>query len=188
MLKYFRGQGNPQNLTHVNFVTRKFPYLRAYKTERFYWPGLQKDVEDWCRECERCAQVKSPTTPARAPLVPLYSRSAHGASSIGYRWTLPKTSIIILVISDYFTRWAEAIGLPNQEAAIVAQALMSEWICRYGAPESIHTDQGRNFESKLFSEHCSLLDTHKTRTTPYHPQSDRLVERLNRTLRVQEIS
>ena len=38
--------------------------------ERFYWPGLQKDVEDWCRKCERCAQAKSPSTPARAPLVP----------------------------------------------------------------------------------------------------------------------
>ena len=99
---------------------------------------------------------------------------------------LPKTrrgNKYILVISDYFTRWAEAIGLPNQEATTVAQALMSEWICRYGAPESIHTDQGRNFESNLFSELCSLLDIHKTRTTPYYPQSDGLVERLNRTLR-----
>ena len=42
----------------------------------------------------------------------------------------------VLVISDYFTRWAEAVSLPNHEASTVAQALMNEWICRYGAPES----------------------------------------------------
>ena len=99
---------------------------------------------------------------------------------------LPKTSCrnrYILVITGYITRWAEAVSLPNQEASTVAQALMKEWICRYGAPDSIHTDQWRNFESCLFSELCSLLDIHKTRTTPYHPQLDGLVERLNPTLR-----
>ena len=51
-----------------------------------------------------------------------------------------------------------------------------------GAPNSIHTDQGRNFESHLFSEICDLLDIKKTRTSPYHPQSDGLVERMNRTI------
>ena len=154
--------------------------------ERFYWPGLQKDVEDWCRKCARCAQAKSPSTSARAPLVPSVVGVPMERVALDIIGPLPKSrrgNKYVLVISDYFTRWAEAVSLPNQEASTVAQALMNEWICRYGAPESIHTDQGRNFESKLFSELCDLLDIHKTRTTPYHPQSDGLVERLNRTLR-----
>lgn len=49
-------------------------------------------------------------------------------------------------------------------------------------PVNMHTDQGRNFESKSFQEMCRLLDIKKTRTTPYHHQSDGLVERFNRTL------
>ena len=88
----------------------------------------------------------------------------------------------IMVVSDYFTRWAEAYALPNQEASTVARALLEGWICRFGAPEIVHSDQGRNFEAKLFAEMCHMLGIEKTRTTAYHPQSDGLVEHLNRTI------
>ena len=59
---------------------------------------------------------------------------------------------------------------------------MKEYICRYGAPQYLHTDQGRNFESKLIKEVCELLGIKKTRTSPYHPRSDGMVERFNRML------
>ena len=88
----------------------------------------------------------------------------------------------ILVIADYFTKWAEAFPIPNQEAKTVAEVFVTEFVLRFGAPRTLHTDQGRNFESELFRHVCSLLDIHKTRTTPYHPCSDGLVERFNRTL------
>jgi transposase InsO family protein len=88
----------------------------------------------------------------------------------------------ILVVCDYFTRWTEAFPLPNQEAATVAQVFVNEYVCRYGVPEQLHTDQGRNFESKLIQEICELLQIHKTRISPYHPQADGLVERFNSTL------
>ena len=49
---------------------------------------------------------------------------------------------------------------------------MSEFICRFGVPRQLHSDQGPNFESKVFAEVCRLLDIDKTCTTPLHPQSD----------------
>ena len=52
---------------------------------------------------------------------------------------------------------------------------------RFGVPSSIHSDQGRQYESQLFSEMCKVLHIKKTRT-PYHPQSDGMVERFNKTL------
>lgn len=55
-------------------------------------------------------------------------------------------------------------------------------MCRYGVPRSLHSDQGRNFESVLFQELCRLLEINKTRTSPYRPQSDGLIERFNKTL------
>lgn len=88
----------------------------------------------------------------------------------------------ILVIGDYFSKWTEAFPLPNQEAHTIAKALVEEWVCRFGTPRSIHSDQGRSFESTLYKELCQLLNIHKTRRTPYHPQSDGLIERFNRTL------
>ncbi|KRX17349.1 Retrovirus-related Pol polyprotein from transposon [Trichinella nelsoni] len=67
-------------------------------------------------------------------------------------------------------------------ANTIARTLVNEFICRYGAPESLHSDQGRNFEAALIKELCETFDIHKTRTTPYHPQSSGLVERFHRTL------
>ena len=97
---------------------------------------------------------------------------------------LPKTSNgnrYILVIADYFTKWTEAFAIPDQTAETVAKCLVNEVISRYGVPAYIHSDQGRQFESHLYQEVCTLLDIKKTRTTPYHPQSDGMVERFNRT-------
>ncbi|KAJ8040010.1 hypothetical protein HOLleu_14191 [Holothuria leucospilota] len=154
--------------------------------KRFYWYGLRKDVEDHCRACAQCAQHKGPNKSAKAPL---------STSKVGYPFErvaidimgpLPETdrkNKYIIVIMDYFTKWAEAFPMCNQNAATVAQIVVDNFICRFGAPEIIHTNQGRNFESELFLEMCNLFDIQKTRTTPYHPQSDGLVERANRTIK-----
>ena len=103
---------------------------------------------------------------------------------VGLLPTSKRGNKYILVIKDYFTSWAEAFNLPNQEALTVARTVFNEWICRFGAPVAIHSDQGRNFESSMFAELCLLLGIHKTRTSPFHLQSDGLVERFNRTLRM----
>ncbi|XP_061170903.1 uncharacterized protein LOC133180378 [Saccostrea echinata] len=68
------------------------------------------------------------------------------------------------------------------EAQTVARRIVEEVISRFGVPVSIHSDQGRQYESLLFSEVCKHLQIRKTRTTPHHPQSDGMVERFNKTL------
>ena len=88
----------------------------------------------------------------------------------------------ILVAGDYFTKWMEAYPIPNQEATTVAKKLVDELFCRFGVPKQLHSDQGRQFESSLLQEICQILNVRKTRTTPYHPQCDGLIERFNRTL------
>ena len=72
----------------------------------------------------------------------------------------------ILVIGDYFTKWKEAYPMRNMEATTVANILVREFISRFGVPKYLHTDQGRNFETGLIKEICSLLDIKKTRTSP----------------------
>ena len=90
----------------------------------------------------------------------------------------------ILVVADYFTRWTEAYPIPNQEATTVARRFIVEFVCCYGAPLQILTDQGAQFQSQLFAEMCQLLNIDKTRTSSYHPQTNGLVERFNQTLTV----
>ncbi|KRZ63045.1 Retrovirus-related Pol polyprotein from transposon 17.6 [Trichinella nativa] len=77
---------------------------------------------------------------------------------------------------------AGGVPLPNAEARTVAAALVNGVFCRYGAPETLHYDQSRNFEYELVKEVCHLFGVTKTRATAHHPQSDGLVERMNRTL------
>ena len=96
--------------------------------------------------------------------------------------TSHKGNKYVLVVADCFTHWTEAYALPNQEAVTIAEKLVTEFVCRFGAPMQILTDQGRQFESKLFAEICTLLDIDKTRTSSFHPQTNGLVERFNRTL------
>ena len=83
---------------------------------------------------------------------------------------------------DYFTKWPEAYAIPDQEAETVVDALVGGMFSHLGVPETLHSDQGRNFESKVFASMCERLGIHKTRTTPLRPQSDGLVERFHRTL------
>ena len=165
-------------------------HLGAEKTlarlrERFYWPGHYNDVKEWCRKCAVCASRKSPAPKARAPLQSiLTSRPLELVATdiVGPLPESPAGNSYILVVADYFTRYVEAYPIPNQEATTVARQLVDQFFFRFSPPERLHSDQGRNFESSLIAETCKLLGVEKSRTTPYHPQSDGLVERFNRTI------
>ena len=94
----------------------------------------------------------------------------------------PAGNTYILVVADYFTRYVEAYPIPNQQAMMVTHLLVDQFLLRFSPPERLHSDQGHNFKSLLIAETCKLLGVEKSRTPPYHPQSDGLVERFNRTL------
>ena len=63
----------------------------------------------------------------------------------------------ILIAADYFNRWVEAYPMVNQEVVTVAEVLNRKFISRFGVPLILHSDQGRNFASAVFSEMCKLL-------------------------------
>ena len=88
----------------------------------------------------------------------------------------------ILVISDLCTKYAVTIGLQDMTAATVANDIIEEWIMKFGAPDVIHTDQGKNYNSELIHDNCRIFTIEKTRTTPYHPQGYGQVERFNRVV------
>ena len=153
--------------------------------QRFYWPTIYKDVADFCRRCEACQKTARHRV-RHAPLVPLpiisepFERIA--MDIVG---PLPKSRSgkrYILVVCDYATRYPEAIPLKSIDAECIAEELVTLF-SRVGVPKEILTDQGSNFTSQLLTEIYRMLHVHPIRTTPYHPQTDGLVERFNQTLK-----
>ena len=123
----------------------------------------------------------------RAPLVPLtiieepFTRVAMDVvgplpcSSSGNRF--------ILVVCDYATRYPEAVPMKSIDAASMAEELLKIF-SRVGVSQEILTDQGANFTSQLLVELYNMLHVQPIRTTPFHPQTDGLVERFNQTLKL----
>ena len=117
-----------------------------------------------------------------------------GHVAVGHRWdrvaidlldmsvTTVKGNRYVLVMVDWFSRRTEEFLLPDKTGLAVADTFFQHIVCRFGMPMVIHSDQGREFENKVMQELCLLCGSHKTRTTPYHPENDGLVEHFNRTL------
>ena len=79
-------------------------------------------------------------------------------------------------------KWVEAFPLSNMRTKIIAEVFVREIVCRYGVPLEVHTDQGRNIDSKLIKKLSQLLGIRNTRATPLHPQLNGQLERQNRTI------
>ena len=153
--------------------------------QRFLWPGMRRDVEDFVNTCDTCAQYKTdgkgPTISAQTLSIGIPTRKSFRAARLFF----PKSvngNRYGLVVTDCFTKFVEIYPLPNQEAGTVAKVMVREFFSRYGVPRFLHTDQGTQFESDLFANMCRLLGIEKTRTTPFRPQSDGQSERNIKTL------
>jgi hypothetical protein len=153
--------------------------------QKYYWPGLRMDVRLYIAGCERCAKRKKPTKNRRAPMQVQECGIPMERLATDVLGPLPETdegNRYILVVGNYYTKWTESFAMANMEAQTVAKIIVEQVICRLGVPVTLHSDQGRQFESKLFAEMCQLLRIYKTRTPPYNPQSDGMIERFNKAL------
>ena len=152
---------------------------------QFTWYGMTADIRSWIRQCDLCSRRKLAAKRHCAELVQLKPGEPMQIVAMDILGPLPESTSgnrYILVIGEYFTKWVEAFAIPDQETATIAWCLVDQFICRFSVPHQLHSDLGRNFETFVIKDICKLLGIEKTRTTPYHPQSDGFVERFNRTM------
>lgn len=153
--------------------------------KRFYWATCKQDVEDWCRSCKVCIAKKGPIGKGKSPLQIFNVGIPFERVQMDILGPLPvssKGNQFLLVVIDCFTKWVEVFPLKNIRALTIAEIFVNQVVSRHGIPLEVHTDQGKNFESKIFQEVMRLLGIKKTRTTALHPQSDGQVERHHQTI------
>lgn len=153
--------------------------------ENFFWPGMRNDVERYVASCHDCLRSKVPTHPTREEMQPIPATEPWKdivIDVIGPLTPSKRQNKYILVMIDRFTKWPECKPLRSQTAQKVAEAFIELVVCRHGIPNTIQTDLGSNFCSSLFQEVGKLLGVQHKFSTAYHPQSQGLCERFNRTL------
>jgi len=166
---------------------------RMYSTlrQKYYWSNCYQDLKGYIRSCQACQQAKRDFHPQRPPLQSLEP------SDLFHRWhmdilELPKTKLssgndaneyrYILLVVESLSKWVEAIPLSNQQADVVADALFTHVFSRYGAPVSILSDKGLNFNSALVNRLCELFAIKRLRTSGYHPCTNGIAEKHNSIL------
>lgn len=154
--------------------------------ERFYWPRMRNDTERYVASCTQCQRYKRPTDAPSGRLQPVSPPSTpfeqvgidllgpFPRSTDGNRW--------VIVCVDHLTRYCETAALPSATAKDVSIFLLFQVILRHGPPRIVISDRGRQFTADVVEETLRLCSSSFRHSTPYHPQTNGLVERTNRTL------
>jgi hypothetical protein len=112
----------------------------------YFWPGMDKDITDHIKRCHRCQVRKMDHRPSPQLLAPLPQCSEPNqlihADLFGLLKTTDTSKKYILAMTDACTKYVELVALPDKEALTVTSAIFSKWICRYGLPLELITDQG----------------------------------------------
>lgn len=152
--------------------------------QRCYWPGMGEEIEKYFQNCQRCVLSK-----AVQPKVKTYQGvllAGQPLEVLAIDFTLLESATDgrenVLVMTDVFSKYTQAIPTKDQSARTVAKILVDCWFSHFGVPKRIHSDQGRNLESILVAQLCQQYGIEKSRTTAYHPQGNGQCKRFTRTL------
>ena len=167
----------------------EFGHLGMDKTlvllqEQFFWPRMNDDVRTHIRSCERCLRFKQkPEREEMSSFDTSYPLEiVHMDFLVIGSKKNPNKDINVLVVTDHFTRYAQAFVTTSQTAIVVVQPLYKEYFVHYGWPDKLHSDQAGNFESKVIAELCKIAQVQKICTTPYNPKGNAQCEKFNQTL------
>lgn len=157
--------------------------------QKYWWPTVSRDVREWCEKCQACQRRKTshnrpklPTghLPVERPFqrisVDLVEYKSVSISAAGTKCKY------VLSMMDHLTRFAVLLPVRNKAAETVAQAIIERIISIFGPPETLHSDQGPEFENKIIYQMQQILGYKKTRTTPYRPQGNSVSERVHSTM------
>jgi len=150
------------------------------------WPFMKRDIAAWVKDCQACSRAKVTRQPPAAvnPIPVPSQRFSHiHVDFVGPLTTSKEGFRYLFTIIDRTSRWLEAIPMSTMDTDTCVEALISNWIARFGKPAVITSDRGSQFTSSLWASTCQQLGVAHNTTTAYHPQSNGMVERVYRHLK-----
>ena len=143
-------------------VTKTYNRIRHH----YFWKGMKKAVEDYIRKCEDCRRKKLVRVKTRQPMIltdtPGRAFDKIALDIVGPLPTTREGNTYILTMQDLLTKYFVGVPLKQSTSIKVADAFIKKFICQFGAPRAILTDQGTNFTGKF---------------TAFHPQTNGSLER-----------
>ncbi|UYV75865.1 hypothetical protein LAZ67_13001600 [Cordylochernes scorpioides] len=153
---------------------------------KYFWPSMLKDVSEFVKTCHLCQSRKGsnqlpsgllqPIPPANFPFERI------GIDFVGPLPSTKNRKKWIIVLTDYYTRYAETKAVSEATVKEVSKFLVEDIFLRHGAPQYLISDRGSQFTSNLMEEVMKMCKIKHCFTTSYHPQTNGLTEQLNRTL------
>ncbi|KAG1394361.1 hypothetical protein G6F60_010905 [Rhizopus arrhizus] len=149
-----------------------------------WWPSIRKDTIDYVKGCERCQIHKMPTHKYRElKSIQVSLPGEIWAADIAYMPLSTRGNKYILVFMEYLTKWVITVPLPQFDTNAIVNVLIYAIILVNGTPQKFITDNGTNFISEAMKLVCQRLGINKVESSVEHPQTDGLVERMNRTVK-----
>ncbi|UYV60444.1 hypothetical protein LAZ67_1001171, partial [Cordylochernes scorpioides] len=153
---------------------------------KYHWPSMLKDVSEFVKTCHLCQSRKGSNQSPSGLLQPIppanYPFDRIGIDFVGPLPSTKRRRKWIIVLTDYYTRYAETKAVSEATMKEVSTFLIEQIFLRHGAPRFLISDRGSQFTSNLMKEVMKMCKVKHCFTTSYHPQTNGLTERLNRTL------
>jgi len=160
----------------------------AFTHLHFHWGGIKSDISKYIKCCDACQrqrmllpdlpelqepEIYGPFMHTHIDLAGPFLHSVSGGQARKY-W--------VIIIMDYYTRVAEFVPTTSKEAVRIAQLFDNEWICRYGVPEQLTSDNGTEVAAE-FTHMLARLAINHIRTSVAHPSANGAAERLVQTMK-----
>ena len=163
-------------------VSKTYHRIRHY----YYWENLKDDIQRRVQQCLPCQlkklvrlKVRQPMVITDTPGIPFHKIAMDIVGPV------PKTkngNEYMLTMQCSFSKFAMAVPLSNTSATTIADAFIKRFICYFGSPRVVLTDQGQNFLSNLMERVSKRFKIKKIKTTAFHPQSNGSLERSHHAL------